>query len=85
MKRELNIKEKVVRIASTIEQNDNNNGFNYFEEMMNYYYSNDPDFPIIKQKMDNLIKLLEEINLKGEEELEKFQDLDFEDVIWKMI
>jgi GTP-binding protein EngB required for normal cell division len=82
MKNEINIKEKVKRIASTIEQNDNGNGYNYFEEMMKYYYSADSDFTIIKQKMDNLIKLLES---KTEEEVDEFMDLDFEEEIWEMI
>ena len=80
-----NIKEKVLYIASTIEQNDNDNGFNYFEEMMNSIFKNDSELPIIKQKLDNLVKLLGNKFEQGEEEFEKFQDLDFEEDIWEMI
>ena len=83
--KDIDIKEKVKRIASTIEQNDNDNGFNYFEEMMNGIFVDDSDLPIIKEKMDNLIKLFEKINAEGEEEFEKFMDLDFEDDIWNLI
>lgn len=81
----MNIKEKVKWIASTIEQNDNDNGFNYFEDMMNGIFADDSDLLIIKEKMDNLIKLFEKINAEGEEEFEKFMDLDFEDDIWNLI
>lgn len=81
----MNLKEKVSSIVSTIEENDNHDGFNYFEELMNNKYSNDPDFHIIKEKMDNLIVLLNKVNKEGEESFEKFQDLDFETEIWDMI
>ena len=85
MKTDWNIKDKVKLIAGTIEENDDKSGFNYFEEMMNWYYSTDPDFIIIKEKMDNLIKLFEKYNSEGDEAFEKFQDMDFEDEVWGMI
>jgi len=75
----MNIKEKVKLIAGTIERNDNNIGFNYFEELIPFYFSNDEDIDIIKEKMNNLISL---INQDG---IEKFLDLDFETEIWEMI
>ena len=60
-----NIKEKVVYIASTSEQNDNDNGFNYFEKMMNSIFNNDPELPSIKQKLDNAKWIKEDLeNLK---------------------
>lgn len=80
-----NIKDKVKLIAGTIEENDDKSGFNYFEDLIPYYFSEDEDLPLIKEKMDNLIKLFEKANSEGEEEFEKFQDMDFEDDIWEMI
>ena len=80
-----NIKDKVKLIAGSIEENDDFSGFNYFEDLISYYFYNDKDSQIIKEKMDNLIKLFEEANSKGEEEFEKFQDMDFEEEIWNMI
>ena len=83
--RKVPIKQKVVRIAHTINQNDQKDGFNYYEELLNDLYSNDPDFPIIKSKLDNLVELLQKVNLEGDEAFEKFENLDFEDEIWDMI
>ena len=77
--------EKVTRLVSTIVENDDKNGFSYFEEMMNENYSNDPDFLLIKEKMDNLISLMFKIKQESEEEFEKFIDLDFEEEVWNMI
>lgn len=74
-----------MRIAYTINQNDHKDGFNYYEELLNDLYSNDPDFPIIKSKLDNLVELLQKVNLEGDEAFEKFENLDFEDEIWDMI
>ena len=90
MKKERNIKdwdikEKVKLIAGTIEQNDNENGFNYFEELIPFYFSEDSDMSVIKEKMTNLIKLLEKVNSQVIEAFEKFEDLDFEEEIWEMI
>lgn len=79
------LQKKVVSIAYTIKQNDQKNGFSYYEELLNDLYSNDPDFLIIKSKLDNLVNLLQEANLKGDEEFKKFESLDFEDEIWHMI
>jgi hypothetical protein len=45
----------------------------------------DVDYPVLKVKMDNLMILLENTDAKGEEEMDKFGSLDFEDVIWNMI
>lgn len=80
----MDIKEKVKCIASTMEIGDNQTEFDYFESMMNSYFENDPDLPIIKSKMNNLIKLLE-IKSSNREEFQKFVNLDFEEEIWNMI
>jgi hypothetical protein len=58
--------------------------FCYFEEMMNVRFSKDPDFPIIKEKMDNLVALFYEKN-KNPEEFEKFLEMDLEEEVWDMI
>lgn len=79
------IKEKVKLIAGTIEENDDNSGFNYFEDLIQFYFSEDADITIIKDKMNNFIKLFVENKAKGEEEFQKFLDLDFEEEIWEMI
>jgi len=79
------LKEKVAQIVATIEPRDDNKGFCYFEKMMEEIYKNDPELPIIKEKMDNLITLLNNESSKNDEEFKKFESLDFEDEIWYMI
>jgi Ca2+-binding EF-hand superfamily protein len=79
------IKQKVTRMLATIDENDNNDGFVYFDEMLYNLYSTDPDYLLMKEKLDNLVVLMYEFKQKGEEEYEKFLDMDFEDEIWHMI
>lgn len=79
MKNDLDTKQKVVRVLYTINKNDNDNGFNYYENLVDNLYSKDPDFNIIKSKLDNLMILLEK---KGYDYL---SSLDFEKEIWEMI
>ena len=67
--------EKVKWVASTIELEDNQEKYQYFEEMMNNIFSNDPELPIIKEKVDNLITILNS-KIPNNEELESFLDLD---------
>jgi helix-turn-helix protein len=81
-KKDMNIKEKVKWVVSTMEITHYQEKYSYFEDMMYGIFKNDDDLPIIKSKMDNLVKLLES---KNEEEFEKFMDLDFEEEIWDMI
>ena len=81
----MNIKEKVKLIVGSIEKNDNNNEFNYFEDLIPFYFADDKDFSIIKEKMDNLIKLMTEKYNEGTDAFEKFNDLDFEEEIWEII
>lgn len=76
--------EKVKWVASTIEIEDNQEKFQYFEDMMNDIFSNDPELPIIKEKIENLITILNS-KIPNNDELESFLDLDFETEIWKMI
>ena len=75
---EWDIKEKVKLIASTIEQNDNDPGFNYYEDLISFHFGDDPDLPIIQQKMDNIMKLLNEASIS---DLKKIWEMDFEDEI----
>ena len=58
--------------------------YQYFEDMMNNIFSDDPELPIIKEKIDNLMSLLNS-KTQNNDELEAFLDLDFETEIWKMI
>ena len=83
-KEQMDIKEKVKWVASTMEIENGDTEFSYFEDMMNGIFENDPDLPLIKQKMDNLVALCYEKN-KNSEEFENFLDLDFETEIWEMI
>lgn len=78
------VKEKVLYIVSTMDIMEGDTEFSYFNELMEYIFVNDPDFPVIKEKMDNLVSLCYEKN-KDPEEFRKFLDLDFEDEIWYMI
>lgn len=78
----MTIKEKVMWVISTMEITKYQTKYNYFEDMMYDIFKNDTDLPIIKSKMDNLVKLLES---KNKEEFEIFMDLDFENEIWEMI
>lgn len=77
---DMNIKEKALEFVSTIEKNDNDDGYNYFEGMIS---SSDPDYIVLKEKMDNLMILLKDIDSKGE--MDAFNELDFEEDIWDMI
>ena len=79
----MNIKEKVKWVASTMDIDTDQTEFEYFEDMMYGIFADDSDLPIIKEKMDNLVKLLGEKNAAGE--LDAFMDLDFEEEIWEMI
>lgn len=77
--------EKVKWVASTIEIEDDQKHFQYFEDMMTNCFANDPELPIIRDKMENLISLLN-TKLKGDkDEYEAFMDLDFETEIFHMI
>jgi len=76
---EINIQEKTKMVVETIVKSDN--GFAYFEDMLKTFDSDDAK--IIKEKMDNLVILLGNVESKGE--MEEFENLDFETEIWKMI
>lgn len=76
--------EKVKWVASTIEIEDNQKKYQYFEDMMNNIFSDDPELPIIKEKIDNLMSLLNS-KTQNNDELEAFLDLDFETEIWNLI
>lgn len=78
----MDIKDKVIRIASTIEHNDGSKGFNYFVDLMEIY-SNDPDFSQVKEKVDNLIILMNK--LEDDNKLSDFYSMDFETEIWNLI
>jgi hypothetical protein len=82
--RNWDIKKKVRLIASSIEQNDNDPGFNYFEDLITYYFEDDPDRPLIKEKMDNIMALLNSA-ANNEDELSRIMDMDFEDEMWYII
>ena len=56
--RDWDIKEKVRLIVGSIERNDNNPGYSYFEDLIPYFFKDDPDLPVIQQKMDNIMTLL---------------------------
>lgn len=81
----MNIKEKVILIAGTIEENDAKDGFNYLEDLITFHFSNDFDISIIKEKLNNLISLMAKKKNEGPQEFDNFIDLDFEDEIWYMI
>lgn len=72
-------------VVSSMDMDENQTKFGYFEDMMNGIFENDPDLPLIKEKMDNLVELLYDVKSKGEKEYQKFLDMDFEDEIWNMI
>jgi hypothetical protein len=77
--RDWDIKEKVKLIAGSIVQNDNDPGYSYYEDLIPYYFEDDPDRPLIQKKMDNIMKLLNEASIT---DLKKIWDMDFEDEIW---
>lgn len=52
---------------------------------MNSAFEDDRDLPLIKEKMDNLILLLEESKQKGEKEFNRILSMDFEDELYYMI
>jgi len=83
--KEMNIKEKVVMVASSMEIEMTDTNFDYDKAGMNIMFGNDEDLPIIKEKMDNIVKLLKEKKNESEEAFTQFMNLDFEDEIWYMI
>jgi len=78
--KDIDIKGKVKMVAETISV-DNDGVFHYFEDMLGTF--NESDSSIIKEKMDNLVTLLGEVNAKSE--MDSFGELDFETEIWEMI
>lgn len=74
-----NIKDKVKLIAGSIEQNDNDDNYSYFTDLISFHFSNDKDLPIIQEKMNNLMILL------NKEGMDKLGDMDFEEEIWDLI
>lgn len=78
------IKAKVRLIASTIEQNDNDPGFSYYEDLILFHFEGDPDLPLIKQKMDNIMALLNAA-ATNEDEINRIWDMDFEDELWYIV
>lgn len=75
-----NIKEKVRLIVGNIEKNDDDITYGYFTDLIPYYFSDDKDLPIIQEKMDNLMKIL---NTEGG--FDKIKHMDFENEIWDLI
>lgn len=73
------IKDKVKLIVASIEKNDNDDNYNYFTDLISYHFSDDKDLPMIQEKMDNLMNLL---NTEG---MSKLEDMDFETEIWNLI
>jgi hypothetical protein len=57
--RDWDIKDKVKLIAGNIVENDNNSGFSYYEDLIPYYFDDDPDRPVIQKKMDNIMRDLQ--------------------------
>ena len=66
--------EKVKRLVFTLTVNGT-----YFNEMMESLFSDDPDLPIIREKMNNLSNL---VKTKG---MDNLLEMDFETEIWKLI
>jgi len=66
--------EKVKRLVFTLTVNGT-----YFNEMMESLFSDDPDLPVIREKMNNLSNL---VKTKG---MDNLLEMDFETEIWKLI
>lgn len=80
------IKEKVKLIAGTTVRSDNGPEYIYFEDLIPYHFKDDPDLPIIQQKMDNIMKLLNAAATNEDpNELNKIWDMDFEDELWYIV
>ena len=85
IKESKDIKEKIFYLASsTMFIKDGDSEFSYSKTLLKHVFKNDPDLPIINQKMDNLIALFSQ-KKKNLEEFEEFLDMDFETEIWNMI
>ena len=82
--RDWDIKDKVKLIAGSIVENDDNSGYSYYEDLIPYYFDDDPHRPLIQKKMDNVMTLLNNA-ANNEDELNKIWDMDFEDEIWYII
>ena len=74
--------EKFKMSIPTITQNENGT-FSVNEGVMYHYFGKDPELPQIEQKVNNLMKLMEEENKKGN--IESFMKRDIETDIWFLI
>ena len=84
--RDWDIKAKVRLIVGTIEKNDFDPGYNYFEDLIPFYFKDDPDLPIIQQKMDNIMALLNgAATNEDHNELTRIMNMDFEDEMWYIV
>lgn len=79
------LKEKVLFMVKTLDIDSNDKTFSYYEDMMNEAFTNDKDLPLIKNKMDNLISLLEKSKNKSEEDFLKILNINFENELFYMI
>lgn len=73
------IKEKSVTMLNSL-SNDNGK-FTYWDKLLESF-ENDPDYNIIKFKMNNLVNKLNSLN---SEELKEYMNRDFEIEIWDEI
>lgn len=80
----MNIKEKVKMIVESLEMNDKNE-FYYSEDLILFHFSDDSEFTIIKNKVKNLVTLMNDIKRNSDEDFQNFLDLDFETEIWYKI
>lgn len=73
--------EKIKICLVVVENDDNTNSIP--ESLVEYHYENDPDFPVIMEKIRNFNKMM--AGLTGDS-FEKFlDDKDFEKDIWPVI
>jgi hypothetical protein len=77
-----NIKDKTYEILKEELFSDDDGVFYIHEDIMDEIYSDDKDYPVIKEK---ILKVVEKMNSMSEEDLDKFIHADFQEDLFDTI
>lgn len=71
------------KMSTTVISENEDGSFSVNKGVMYHYFLKDPDLPILEQKVNNLLKLMENENKKGK--IDEFMERDIETDIWFLI
>jgi len=79
----MEIQEKVRQMMQHIDLSDDGKKFCVWNELVESYFPEDPDLPVIMEKLNNLMNLMTQELNNGN--WKSFGERDFEDDIWFLI